>query len=284
MQRLFLFFYQFRAFIFFVLLELLSVWLIVKNNRYQSAAFFNSTNKYAAKAMGASNAVVEYLNLKKVNNDLAQENARLNYLYTQLQQLQSDSVSGGYGLDSAVAGRFQFKVAKVINNSTSKFNNYLTLDKGTADGIRPRMGVISPEGVVGRVLYCSEHFSTVASVLHLKMQFSVKFKKSGEIGSARWSGYDAREIDLIDVPPHINLQKGDTIITSSYNPFYPEGIMVGTIKDFSQQSGNSGFYENVDVALSTDFYKLSYVYVVSNKLIAEQDSLEQHTENTVVPD
>jgi cell shape-determining protein MreC len=60
--------------------------------------------------------------------------------------------------------------------------------------------------------------------------------------------------------------------------------MVGTIKDFSQRSGSSGFYENVDVALSTDFYKLSYVYVVSNKLITEQDSLEHHTETAVVPD
>jgi rod shape-determining protein MreC len=284
MQRLFLFFYQFRAFIFFVLLEIASVWLIVKNNRYQSAAFFNSTNKYAAKAMSVSNAVVEFINLRKVNEDLAHENARLNYLYTQLQLRQADSISKAHTLNPDVTGRFQFKVAKVINNSTSKFNNYLTLDKGTADGIRPRMGVISPEGVVGRVLYCSEHFSTVASILHLKMQFSIKFKKTGEIGSAKWSGYNAREIDLIDVPPHINLQKGDTIVTSSYNPFYPEGIMVGTIQDFSQRSGSSGFYENVDVALSTDFYKLSYVYVVSNKLITEQDSLEHHTETAVVPD
>jgi rod shape-determining protein MreC len=258
-------------------LELASVWLIIKNNRYQSAAFFNSSNKYAAKAMGVSTSVFEYLNLKDVNADLAEENAKLNYMYTQLQQRTSTTPTA-YKIDSAVAQRFQFKVAKVINNSTRRANNYLTLDKGTLDGVKPGMGVISPEGIVGKVKYCSDHFSNVVSLLHLDMQVSSQIKKNGTFGTAKWNGHNAREIDLLYIPRHIELKQGDTVITSSYNNIYPEGVMVGTIKSF-ELKGDEAFYD-IDVSLSTDFYKLSYVYIVDNLLKPEQDSLEQRTAST----
>jgi rod shape-determining protein MreC len=224
--------------------------------------------------MRASNAVYEYLALKNVNADLAQENARLNNLYTKVQQGSYEG-SKGNGPDSMVAGRFRYRVAKVINNSTRNFNNYLTLDKGTLDGIKPGMGVISPAGVVGKVKYCSDHFSTVTSLLHLDLQVSSQIKKDNTIGTAKWDGKDAGEISLLYVPHHIQLTKGDTIVTSSYNTIFPEGIMIGTIKDFNLREAEA-FYD-IDVVLSTDFYKLTYVYVIENVLQAEQESLEQRT-------
>lgn len=274
MQRLFLFLFRYRAFLLFVLLEVLCAWLIIKNNRYQSAAFFNSANKYVAETMRATNAVEEYLALKDVNADLAQENARLNYLYTKVQQGNYEGLKTNPP-DSLVTSRFKYRVAKVINNSTRNFNNYLTLDKGTLDGIRPGMGVISPEGVVGKVKYCSDHFSTVTSLLHLDLQISSQIKRDNTIGTAKWDGKNAGEVNLLYVPHHIRLQKGDTVATSSYNTIYPEGIMIGKIKDFSLREAEA-FYD-IDVALSTDFYKLTYVYVIENTLKAEQDSLEQRT-------
>ncbi len=274
MQRLFLFLFRYRAFIIFVLLEVLCAWLIIKNNRYQSAAFFNSANKYVAEAMRATNAVEEYLALKDVNADLAQENARLNNLYTKVQQGGYEE-SKGYTLDSVVAGRFKYRVAKVINNSTHHFNNYLTLDKGTLDGVKPGMGVISPEGVVGKVKYCSAHFSTVTSLLHLDLQVSSQIKKDNTIGTVKWDGKNAGEIGLLYIPHHVQLTKGDTIVTSSYNTIFPEGIMIGTIKNFNLREAEA-FYD-IDVVLSTDFYKLTYVYVIENMLQTEQELLEQRT-------
>jgi rod shape-determining protein MreC len=275
MQRLFLFFYQYRAFIFFVLIELLCAWLIVKNNRYQNAAFLNSTNRYAAQMMAATNAVFEYVNLKEVNGDLAQENAKLNDLNARLLQQGGNISPKGYWLDSLVANRYRFKVAKVINNSTHRANNYLTLDKGTLDGIKPGMGVISPTGVVGKIKYCSDHFSNVVSLLHTEMQLSSQIKKSGTFGTARWVGKNAQEIDLLYIPRHVEFQKGDTVVTTSYNTIFPEGVMVGTIKDFTLR-GDDAFYD-INLDLSTDFYRLSYVYIVENLFQTEQDSLERRT-------
>lgn len=275
MQRLFLFFYQYRAFIFFVLIELLCGWLIVKNNRYQNAAFLNSTNRYAARMMAASNAVFDYVNLREVNADLALENAKLNDSNARLIQQGGNVAPKGYWLDSLVAQRYRFKVAKVINNSTRRTNNYLTLDKGTLDGIKPGMGVISPEGVVGKVKYCSDHFSNVVSLLHTEMQVSSQIKKNGTFGTARWVGRNAKEINLLYIPRHVELQKGDTVVTTSYNTIFPEGVMVGILKDFSLK-GDDAFYD-INLELSTDFYRLSYVYIVENLLQTEQDSLERRT-------
>ncbi|MDO1448535.1 rod shape-determining protein MreC [Rhodocytophaga aerolata] len=275
MQRLFLFFYQYRAFIFFILIELLCAWLIVKNNRYQNAAFLNSTNRYAAQMMAATNTVIEFVNLRKVNADLAHENAKLNNLNARLVQQGDSAIPKGYWLDSLVAQRYRFKVAKVINNSTSRTNNYLTLDKGTLDGIKPGMGVVSPEGVVGKIKYCSDHFSNVVSLLHTEMQVSSQIKKNGTFGTARWIGKNAKEIDLLYIPRHVELQKGDTVVTTSYNTIFPEGVMVGTVKNFSLK-GDDAFYD-INLDLSIDFYRLSYVYIVENLLQTEQDSLERRT-------
>lgn len=275
MQSLFLFLYRFRAFIFFVLLEVVCAWLIVKNNRYQSAAFFNTADSYAARMLRTSNAVFEYIHLREVNEDLARENARLNGLFAQLQSRNDSIPVRGYQINPAVARRFQFRVAKVINSTTGQFNNHLTLDKGTLDGIKPDMGVISSQGVVGKVKYCSEHFSTVVSLLHQNMQVSSQIKKNSTIGTAKWDGTNPMEINLLYIPRHVELQKGDTVVTSSYNTIFPEGVMIGAIKDFSL-AGDAAFYD-IDLALSTDFYKLTYVYVVDNTLKAEQDSLEQRT-------
>jgi rod shape-determining protein MreC len=275
MQQLFVFLYKYRAFILFILLEVLCGWFIVQNNTYHSAAYFNSSNHYAARIMRFSNSARDYMNLGNVNEQLARENARLNYLYERLQQEKDAKAPKGYTIDSTISKRYKYIVAKVLNASTNRFTNFLTIDKGTADGIEPGMGVIAPEGVVGKVKACSEHFSTVISVLHLDMQVSSQIKRNSNIGTAKWKGYNAEEIDLLYVPRHVEVKKGDTIVTSSYNTIFPQGVMVGTIKE-TQLKGSETFHE-IKVGLSTNFNRLSYVYVIENSTATEQDSLEQAT-------
>ncbi|MES2733865.1 MAG: rod shape-determining protein MreC [Bacteroidota bacterium] len=284
MQQLFQFLYRYRVFFLFILLESVSFWLIVKNNSYQSAAYFNSANYYAAKALGVSNAVTGYLNLQVVNADLATENQRLHTLLAQAQLKQpvmrvapARIDSAIYRPDSAIASRFSFKVAKVINNSTDRFKNFLTIDKGSLDGIRPGMGVISATGVVGKVKACSEHFSTVISLLHTDMMVSSKVKRNGVFGTARWQGTKPDIINLTYVPRHQSVNKGDTILTSDYNSTFTPGIMVGTVVK-TQLKPADAYYE-IAVALSTNFGNLAYVYVIENKLLDEQQGLENISTN-----
>jgi rod shape-determining protein MreC len=270
MQRLFQFFYEYRAFLFFVFLETISGWLIVQNNNYQSSAFFNSSNYYAASILEIQNNIREYFSLRDVNEQLAQENSRLNYLLTIEQQKKSQSAD----TNSLYLRTHQYKFvpAKVINASMRRSQNFLTINKGLADGIKPQMGVISPLGAVGKVKACSQNFSTVVSLLTQNIYIASKIKSKEIQCSVTWDGKDPRRATVLNVPIHHKVQKGDTVVTSEENRIYPEGVLLGIVE--SAKINERAEYE-INIILSTDFSTLSYVYVIENKLKDEADSLEQ---------
>ena len=272
MQRLFDFLYNYRAFLFFVLLETVSGWLIVKNNNYQSSAFFNSSIYYAANVLKTKSDVNEYFSLKEVSAQLAEENARLNNALTIERQKKSQYIEKK--TDSLKIHQYEFIPAKVINVSWRRANNFITINKGTDDSIREFMGVVSPQGLVGRVKKCSEHFCTVISLLNERMSIASKIKTKNIDGSVVWNGINHRIVNLIHVPIHHIISKGDTVITSGYNAIYPEGVMIGIVD--KAKINERAEYE-IDVLLSTDFSALTYVYVIDNKLKPELDSLEQAT-------
>lgn len=272
MYRLFEFFYQYRSFLFFVLLEIVSIWLIVQNNNYQGAAFFNSSNRYAGSILETRNDVQDYFNLKQENAILAAENARLKQQLVIHQQIKESGI--GTLPDSLRAYRYQFTPAKVVNNSTAFYNNFLTINKGTADGIHKGMGIISPEGVVGRIKECSDHYCTAISLLNTKIGISGKVKGKGIECHIKWEGKNPHEAAMTDVTRNQKIQVGDTILTSGYNPFFPEGIMIGVIKNLKEEGGS---YWKASVNLATDFTSLDVIYIIGNKLEAEQDSLEKTT-------
>lgn len=278
MRNLFAFIYRFRAFLIFVLLEALCIFLIVRYNTYQGAAMFNSANTYVGQVLEFQSGVTDYFRLASVNSTLAQENAVLRQeLMSYRQHAAADSTeqldTTFYAAsDSAMSKPFILHAGRVINNSIRRTNNYLTLAIGSQDGVKPGMGVISPNGAVGRVKTVSRHYATVTSLLHSQMLISAKIKKDNTFGTIKWTGGDYRTALLDYIPLHIKPEIGDTIVTSGFNTVFPEGIMVGTISEVERELDKS-FY-TIRVELSVDFAQLSYVYVVENPRRPEQDSLE----------
>jgi rod shape-determining protein MreC len=270
MERLFLFFYQYRAFFTFLVLEVICAWLIIENNQYQSARFFNSSSSMVASLNNISQDVREYFLLRNINSTLAEENAYLRSKLERFNQMEH-STDKRVITDSAVIKQFDFISAKVVNNSVDRITNYLTINKGFDDGITTGMAVISPMGAVGKVKAVSKHYSVVTSILHKDYRLSVTMPRTGYFGSVRWDGKDPDLVKLEFVPRHVNPLKGDTVVTSSYNAIFPEGIIVGIIEDVKQDE--TLFYD-LTVRLSQDFRKLSFVEVVRSHLKHEQDSLE----------
>jgi rod shape-determining protein MreC len=264
-----------RAFILFALLEILSLWFFYSVNNYPSAILFNTTNLYAAQALKLSNSFVEYSNLKTVNTDLALENKRLNEMVAKLQaqQLNVPTSVIRYKADSAVAARFKFTVAKITNLTTTQFNNYITIDKGSADGLAPGMGVISSTGVVGKIKSCSEHYSRVISILHSDYTVSAKVKSNNEIGSIKWDGINPEIVEMTDVSRYKTVRVRDTIMTSDFNYVFPPNIVIGYVKKVGVKPDNT--FHDIKVQLATDFHTLSYVYVINNTLEKEQKKLEE---------
>ena len=294
MHSLFSLLLKYRALLLFFMLEGLSALFIVKTNSYHQAALINSSNQLVASTLDASNTLTEYLNLRTVNNQLAEENARLRSAVARqrqappvlnpvaedsllLQALAQDSIEvippTETSQDSARYEQYAFIPAKVVDNTVQRAKNYVTINKGRADGIVPDMGVISPEGVVGKVQDVSEHYALIASVLHTDMFISALVKRSSTLGSLQWKGQDSRKASLNNIPIHINVMQGDTIITSGFSGIYPPGINVGTVSEVRLEE-DAAFYD-IDVDLSTNFHQLSYIYIVDNHLKNEKDSLEQ---------
>ena len=277
MQRLFLFLYQYRAFFLFVFFEVFSVWLIVNNNQYQGTAFFNSANTVAGNVLQTKHDINSYFDLKEVNQTLAEENASLRKTLSRSEQLVIDSVrSPSFG--AALTEQFEFRSARVINNSTRGFSNYITINKGSEDGIMPDMAVINSEGVVGKVKVTSKKFSTVVSLLHPDLFVSSIIKGTRTLCTTKWDGRNSNEAQLLYVPRHLKVAVGDTVITSGYNAIFPQGIMIGIIEDVDIKE-DATFYD-ITVNLATNFDGLSFVYVVKNNLKEEIDSLQQQTYST----
>jgi rod shape-determining protein MreC len=272
MERLIYFFYRYRAFFTFLVLEIFCAWLIISNNSYQGAQFFNSSNSAIASMNNFSQGIRNYFLLSDQNSILAEENAMLRReLEQDKQKLQVvDTLTG---IDSTITNRFDFVSAKVVNNHVDFSKNFITISKGANAGIAPGMAVISPLGAVGKVKVVSEHYSVVTSILHIDVMVSAELKRTGHFGTVQWTGRDPQEINFLYIPPHVKPQIGDTVVTSGYNAVFPPGVMIGTISKLDLDK--EALFYDIKIKLSQDFQKLSYVTVVKSHLKHEQDSLEQ---------
>ncbi len=220
--------------------------------------------------MEGVNYLKEYIHLKDDNASLAEDNARLrNSLKDALYE--NDTLHTTI-VDSTNHQQYNFITAKVINNSVNRRNNYLTLNKGSMQGIKPEMGVISSDGIVGIVKQVSPHFCTVMSLLHKDARISAKIKRNDFFGSLVWEGGSPFFASLKEIDKTVPVQKGDTIVTTSFSSIFPAGIMIGRITD-SRVAAGSNFHD-IEVHLSTPFQKLSHVYIINNILKEEQRTLE----------
>ncbi len=291
MHSLLSFIFRYRASVLFVILEVLSAYFIVNNNAYHQAAVINSSNRLIASVLNTSNSVTTYFSLAEVNSKLSEENAKLReILHNGLQPEGINNLSDSLAIealaedsvnivaaaktrrDSLRLKQYLFIPAKVVDNTVYHAKNYVTINKGLADGIEKDMGVICPDGVVGKVKDVSQHFAVISSLLHTDMYISALIKRSNTLGSVQWSGKNPAIANLNDIPVHINIITGDTIVTSGYSGIYPPGTIIGTVGEVRPEE-DAAFYD-IDVKLSTEFQELSYVYVVKNRLRHEKDSLK----------
>jgi rod shape-determining protein MreC len=251
-------------------LEIIAVYLIVQNNHYQKTVFLNNTNNLVGYLYETKNQVIEYFKLEKTNNELAKDNAKLKSLaFSSFQPLFGENIVLN---DTVYFQQYTYMAAKIVNNSVNKRENYLTLNKGNLNNIEPGMGVISGKGVIGIVKNVSSHYATVISILHPKTSISAKFKKNQYFGSVVWDGKNYRYGKLKDIPLHVPVNKGDTIVTSGYSTIFPANIPIGVVVDFYKPEGENFF--DITIEFTQDYQQLSYAYVVKNLTKHEQILLE----------
>jgi rod shape-determining protein MreC len=265
---------RYHFFFLFLLLEAVSVLIVVQHNSFQRARFIGMTRSVEGFFYEMFGGVRDYLILKQINQDLQMENTLLRNQLDGLNRKLQESSLDRY--DSVPRRQFSFIPASVINASTNKQFNLITLDKGRHQGIEPEMAVISPRGVVGVVNAVSGNFSTVIPMINRDFRFSAKIRRNGYFGSLSWTGTGHKEAILEEIPYHVDIHPGDTIVTSGYSAIFPEGIMVGTVRQFEAVEGN--FY-TIIVDIAVDYKNLVQVYVIRNLMRDEQLELERISGN-----
>ena len=281
MRHLLNFLIKYNYWFLFVLLEVTSFVLLFRYGRYQQSVFFTSANVVAGRVYQVSGTVRSYFNLRSANRDLLARNVLLEHKLAALQKALREEVSDSVryaSLDSVSTRLFYTFPASIIKNSLNRADNYITLDKGAASGIRPEMGVVSENGVVGIVYRTSSRFSLVISLLNSKSSISCKIAGSDYFGYLKWEGGDARYAYLKDLPRHAEFHKGDTIVTSGYSTVFPEGVMVGTIEDINDSRDGLSYF--LKIKLATDFGKVSNVRVLYRSGQEEQKLLEDKMEES----
>lgn len=279
MRNLIQFFIRYLVLFLFLILETVAIICLVNNNLYQGSVLFSSANKITANILSVSTSITDFFQLRTTNQMLSQENtALLNQISDLNQQLENyrTAVTDSAKLPSNTPSTVRFISAKVVNISTHKINNYITLNKGISDGVKPDMGVISNGCAVGIVKNVSQHFCVVIPIINSDLGINSKIKSNNYAGILKWPGTNYRVAKLHDIARHVEVKPNDTIITSGFTSNFPEGILVGTIRYANLEESDS--YYDIDVELGIDYKKLTYVEIIDNRLYDEQKSLEEASE------
>lgn len=270
----------------FLVLEVVSMVLLFRYNSYQGSVWFSSANAVTGKVYEWDSAVESFFSLSGVNSQLTQRNA---FLEQQVRML-DDSIARLTRSQEAAVTRLSSMVpfqgcrlipAKVVANMVNRYDNLITIDKGSADGVKRDMGVVCGMGVVGIVYLVSEHYSIVIPALNSHSNISCTIQRRGYFGYLRWRGSSSQLAYLEDVPRHAHFKLGDNVVTSGYSSVFPPGVMVGKVLHVFNSA--DGLSYRVQVKLSTDFARLRDVCLVDDSALQERIDLMRAAQDSIKP-
>jgi len=270
MGRLLELLFKWRSEVLLIFLVLLALGLTVTQSSHQKAVWLSSSGNLMGSIHRFTNNTAAYFTLKKRNNELQEENAELRASLYQA-QFEKALIDGSFATSDTLTP-YEVIPAKVVKNSVLRKRNYITLNKGSQQGVTPDMAVISDQGVIGIVEQVSENYATVMSLLHEESSINASIKESSYFGSLVWNGKKLDHCQLYDIPKTASIQIGDSIVTGGMSSIFPPGILIGQISQFSVPQ-NSSFY-TIEVSLNNEMPNLSQVYIINHRNQTERRTLE----------
>lgn len=275
MQQIISFLYKNKYFLLFLLLESFAIFFTIQSHSYHRSKFINSANFVSGGIYKKINNFKEFLLLKEENVRLAEENVQLKNLLNQKDKLEVANSEKEIDTANSIQ-KYSYISAKVINNNYRKNNNYLTIDKGSSSHLKRDLGVINSKGIIGITKSISNRYATVLSILNVNSRINVKLLKSDHFGSLSWDNLDYNTVQLLDLPIQANIKIGDTVITGGKSTIFPEGIPVGTIKDFNTKNNT---YDFINIRLFNDMSAIGFVEIITNLDKKEIKELEEKSSN-----
>lgn len=276
MHNLIEFFIRYKYWFVFLLLEACSLIMLFRSNSYQGSVYFTTANTVAGTYYSVISDLTSFFGLKKVNEGLSSDNTRLllqiQELKDEISKLKTDTVETQYyGLGHKLID------AKVVNATLHRNNNLITINKGSADGVHPEMGVICSRGVVGIVSMTSEHYSIVMPLVNTTSSISCRLSKSLYFGTMKWQRGAINISYVTDVPRHAKIKPGETVETNGYSDIFPAGLPIGQVLNFENSADGMAYH--LRVKLFTDFSTLRDVSVIADYVNQERKLLEAQADS-----
>lgn len=270
MRNLFRFLRKFRDFLIFIVLQIIVLGYFFNSKNYHKAKLFNSSSSLIGWFMEKKHNITRHFDLAEANEELMNEAAYLRSMMPEsFYQLQGSIV---YVNDTLYKQQYEYTPAEVLNSTSTKRDNYFTINKGRLVGVKEGMGVMSSQGIIGFVFDVSDHFATVKTILSENINIPVKLKKNNEHWLLKWDGKDNSYAQVNGVNRDIDIEVGDTIVTRGGKGMFPAGIDVGVVSDLISKDGKQTW--DVNIKLSVNFNAVYNVYIVRNLLQEEQSALE----------
>ncbi len=278
MRNLLEFLSKYKHWFLFVLLEVISMILLFRFNTYQGSVFFSSANIVSGRLYELSSDITSYFVMGKTNKELTDRNIlleqELKYLRLKLAKKDISKIS-----QDSLLSSLKLIDAEVVSNSLTRLENFITINKGSWDGVRKDMGVASGSGVVGVVYLVGIHYSVIIPVLNSKSNISCSIQGRNYFGYLHWNGGSKDIAYLDDIPRHAKFKIGDKIVTSGYSSIFPSGILVGKILHVYNSADGLSF--RLAIKLSTDFGNLRNVCVIDDKSIQEKKDVIDAAEDSI---
>jgi rod shape-determining protein MreC len=265
-------------FLIFLNLQIFAIILIYNNANYQHFALSSTAQKITGPIQKFANFFYKQFNYPIDNANLMNQNMQLWRENANMFIVSEDSTHSIFSWEGKEKRRmYDISTAHVIFNTTNKTYNYIIIDKGKKEGVVPDMAVLSPTGVVGVVSDVSTHFSTVISLLNPQSQVSAKIIPINQIGTVVWVDNDPTIAQVSDIPQHLMVAVGDSVVTSGYSYVFPKNLLIGTVIEKFDNPNNT--FLTIKIRLATDFRNLYNVYLISNLYKPELDSLKSKFKN-----
>lgn len=284
MGKLIAFIQKYLHIIVFMILLILGFYFIYQSTNYPRFAIAHATSTITAPINRLSYNIISHFNLKSENDALVEQNLQLlkeresNFLTSSDSISTAESVTTDTNTHKVTRTRlYDYSSANVVYNTIHRKYNYMMIDKGSDDGVTPDMAVLSASGIAGVVTDVTSHFATVTSLLHPNSNISAKVIPADQLGTVTWKYGDPTTAYLNDIPEHMNINVGDSVVTSGFSDIFPSGLLIGTISEKSKSPTDS--FLTLKIKLATDFNHVNHVYIVRNLYKEEMDELKKKMED-----
>ena len=273
MQQLINFITKQRYLFLFIFIQFITLFITIQNKNYHRSKFINSTGNVIGKLYSSTNTIDKYVGLRKENQKLTEENAKLQSMLQSSMILVTSKLKKVSDTNHLkVIQKYNFVDAQIVNNSYRRRNNHITINKGIVNGITKGSGVVVDNGIIGIIESVGDNYSSIISVLNKNIRVNVSLKKSSYFGSLYWLGKDRTLFDLIDIPKEADVVVGDTVTTGGFSTIFPENINIGVVESASIEEGHN--YYSIKIRTFIDYANIKNVYVIENLLKSEIKKVE----------